>query len=1084
MFGRPRVWAVLKTGVCTASLALAFFVAPLSVDAANLNSISSVEHGGRSIVEGESLYRSDFSSISNSWRFNFSWPNSVPNANAVLAVIRGTYGNVPGGLQSGVTYGSTVQAWGAGQNALVKSISLPPLGGLAAQTGTYTVLVAHAASTQSALEWFASGGSAGTEPTNYSLLTFTYTAESVAVELPSAVSYVQYGSRQILPGLDVLQEEVTPNTNNPTQFWRFNFTWPNAVSNANALFMVFRGTYGALEGGAPVSGTNYAATLQAWAAGQNTIGKFISLPGLESEGAEGTYTVMVAERDPKFNTNGTAQEALWFSSGGTQGVAPRKYSLFTFTLTSPPRCCSSVLFLPGFMASRLYKDGERLWEPGLFTDTSQLLLDENGNPVIPGITASEVLDSVAGTDIYESFLDALNQIVGPEEGKIHEWKAFPYDWRKAVNDPALLASLALEVRQLAANSKTGEVSIVAHSNGGLLAKVLMVHLGNTEADTLVDKIVMVGSPQIGTPKAVGALLHGYEQGIPSFFPILLGESEARELAQNMRGAFGLIPSAAYFTAVTEPMITFEGTNSPFIAQMINAYESVVGNTAEYRGFLTGAEGRADPSSTDLIHPEVLRTTHFDTAQTLHASIDAWVPPAGTEVYQIAGWGEETVKGFEYKGREVCLEGVCFEQIRTLPQMTMDGDGTVVTPSALYMSTEVPNVRRYWLDLYEYNIQFPDKNHGTIFSATPVLNFINSILTGQPQAVPFINIATPAYPTEPRLRYFLHSPLNLSATNTSGQTVSDSISEIPGARFERFGEVQYLSVPASAAPTINLDAYAGGSFILDVQEVQGNTVVNEVSFVGIPNTETTKVVMSFPDGTITNATPLEIDKNGDGDTDFSVASAGGEAKLIKVPITVTAESKSIVSGSPLPELTYTLSGFVAGETQETSDITGAPECTAATTPTSPTGAYPITCTIGTLSSDYYSFDTFIAGTLTITYNFSGFLKPINDPTTNPSVFKAGSTVPVKFQLLDADGESIRSATPPEWLPPVKGDPLTAKKNEKKRHRKATIGEQYEWKPKQELYQYNWNTKGYEPGYWYEVSAKLDDGTIKSIMIGLK
>jgi pimeloyl-ACP methyl ester carboxylesterase len=1087
MYGSPHIWTLSKTLTVTASLVLAFLFAPTAY-ALDLGAVDSVTHGGKTIAQGDMVYRSDFSSITNNWTFDFSWPSSVGNTTAMLAVIRGTFGNIPGGIpQSGVNFDANFQAWPPGTNSITKSIGMPPLGGLVAQSGTYTVLVAQTNGTfnqSGTMQWFASGGTSGQEPVNYKLLTFTYNATDFAAQLPGALSSVQYGPRSIGEGEVVLQEDVAPNAGNPSQYWRFSFVWPNAVPNQQALVAVFKGTYGAVDGGGPAPGVNYAANLQAWAAGANTIGKFMGLPGLESGGAPGTYTVLVAERDPKFSSNSTDQEVLWFASGGAQGVAPQKYTTLTFTLTNPPKCCSSVLFLPGFMASRLYKDGEKLWEPGLFTDSTQLLLGEAGHPIIPGISAPEVLDSVGGTDIYESFLNSLDEMVGSEEGKIHQWETFPYDWRKAVTDPALLAGLAAKLDQLAADSNTGKVSIVAHSNGGLLAKALMVHLGNTEAAALVDKIVMVGSPQIGTPKAVGALLHGYEQGIPSFFPVLLSEVEARTLAQNMHGAYGLIPSAAYFTTVTEPMITFEGINSPFITLMINAYESVVGNTTEYREFLIGAEGRVDPSTGDLIHPEVLRAAQFDAAQALHASIDAWVPPAGIEVYQIAGWGEETVKGFDYKGREVCLEGMCYEQIRTLPQMTMDGDGTVVTPSALYMSTDSNNVHRYWFDLLEHNQQVTDKNHSTLFSAANLGDFILAILSGQPKALPFISIDAPKYSPEPRLRYFLHSPLNLSATDSSGRRISNNLTEIPGARFEKFGEVQYISLPASAAPTVNLDAYASGSFILDVQEVSGNSIVNQISFVGIPTTEDTKVSFSFPDGTIENVTPLEIDKNGDGTTDFSISATGDEIRFEKVPITIVAESKKVIVGSVISELTYVASGFVANESLERSDITGSAECTTTATSASPVGTYPITCTVGTLQSDYYSFDTFVAGTLTISYRFSGFLKPINDSAVNPSVFKAGSTVPIKFELLNAEGESVQAATAPEWLEPMQKEPLNAKRNERKMNKKPTRGEVYEWKPKQQQYQYNWNTKGYEPGYWYEVSAKLDDGTIKTIVIGLK
>ncbi|MCL9971950.1 MAG: hypothetical protein NBV63_00890, partial [Candidatus Pacebacteria bacterium] len=384
MYGSPQIWALSKTLTVTASLVLAFLFAP-SVYAGDLGGIDSVTHGGKTITQGETVYRSDFGSVSNNWTFNFSWPNSVGNTNAMLAVIRGTFGSIAGGTpQSGVNFDANFQAWSSGTNSVTKSIGMPPLGGLIAQSDTYTVLVAQTNGTfnqSGTMQWFASGGTLGQEPVNYKLLTFTYSAADVPTQLPGALNSVQYGPRSISAGEAVPQEDVVPNAGNPSQYWRFSFVWPNAVPNQQALVVVFKGTYGALDGGAPAFGVNYAANLQAWAAGANTIGKSMALPGLESDGVEGVYTVLIAERDPKFSSNSTDQEVQWFASGGTQGVAPRKYTTLTFTLTNPPKCCSSVLFLPGFMASRLYKDGEKLWEPGLFTDSTQLLLDETGHPV-------------------------------------------------------------------------------------------------------------------------------------------------------------------------------------------------------------------------------------------------------------------------------------------------------------------------------------------------------------------------------------------------------------------------------------------------------------------------------------------------------------------------------------------------------------------------------------------------------------------------------------------------------------------------------------------------------------------------------
>ena len=107
-----------------------------------------------------------------------------------------------------------------------------------------------------------------------------------------------------------------------------------------------------------------------------------------------------------------------------------------------------------------------------------------------------------------------------------------------------------ELKRLAKSSKTGKVTIVAHSNGGLVAKALMQKLGDAETAKLIDKVIFVAVPQVGTPQAIGALLHGYEQGLPKdWISVFLSESTARTLAQNMSSAYNLLPSANYFASI-------------------------------------------------------------------------------------------------------------------------------------------------------------------------------------------------------------------------------------------------------------------------------------------------------------------------------------------------------------------------------------------------------------------------------------------------------------------------------------------------------------------------------------------------------
>jgi MBG domain (YGX type)/WD40-like Beta Propeller Repeat len=83
------------------------------------------------------------------------------------------------------------------------------------------------------------------------------------------------------------------------------------------------------------------------------------------------------------------------------------------------------------------------------------------------------------------------------------------------------------------------------------------------------------------------------------------------------------------------------------------------------------------------------------------------------------------------------------------------------------------------------------------------------------------------------------------------------------------------------------------------------------------------------------------------------------------LVVTANNQSRLFGQTNPSLTYTISGFVGGDTSAV--VSGSAACSTTATASSPAGTYPITCTVGTLSAPGYIFATFVPGTLTVSYS---------------------------------------------------------------------------------------------------------------------
>jgi len=79
---------------------------------------------------------------------------------------------------------------------------------------------------------------------------------------------------------------------------------------------------------------------------------------------------------------------------------------------------------------------------------------------------------------------------------------------------------------------------------------------------------------------------------------------------------------------------------------------------------------------------------------------------------------------------------------------------------------------------------------------------------------------------------------------------------------------------------------------------------------------------------------------------------GYVGVYKAHISVRSNTITVKQGDPIPPLTYTLTGFVNGDTA--SVVTGAPVLTTTATSSSPPGSYGITTTVGTLSSPNYGF----------------------------------------------------------------------------------------------------------------------------------
>ncbi len=609
----------------------------------------------------------------------------------------------------------------------------------------------------------------------------------------------------------------------------------------------------------------------------------------------GTYTLVLREYDLILGDAGQGLfETIrsWFVSTAYAQTSFREYTFaVTFTLTekSTQAGVSSILFLPGMQGSRLYmKEGDdevQLWEPFGSEDYEKLRMTDEGVSENEVYTR-DVIDSIyfagIGGDVYDSFIEFLDELDG-ENGPLVQ--IFPYDWRYDVFDlveqgtryeTGLYKKLVETVEYLATLSDTGKVTIITHSNGGLLAKALMLKLEELGNADQVDKIIFIAAPHAGTPKAIAALLHGYDQEQAMNIPA--DARDIRAVIKNMPGPHGLLPSEAYVSSLSEPLISFDDSTTTKLFR--DRYGFTISSMTEYRDFLNGVEGREEVQD-NIALPTKTNSGMLDTALEHHTALDAWEAPEGVEVFNIVGTGVETPKAITYQRFDTSICDIqvesCFriDKLEPVVEFTRRGDETVVLKSAL----TVDSGESLYFDIgkfTELESIFSTYKHANITEADPVKDLVNKILHGSStDGIEYISNTEPEVELRATRIDKIHSPAGIYIEDSNGRrTGRDSVSqewkeEIPGTSYYEIGGVKYILKPANLDHQVVILGEGTGVFthvvdeLMDEEQATLHTLVATV-------TPTTRVSYSYTNGT---TGLVSVDQNGDGTTDYQITIDG-------------------------------------------------------------------------------------------------------------------------------------------------------------------------------------------------------------------
>ncbi len=597
-------------------------------------------------------------------------------------------------------------------------------------------------------------------------------------------------------------------------------------------------------------------------------------------------------------------------------------------------CNSNVMFLPGIEGSKLFVAGllteNSIWLPNSFIGSDLPNLDLN-NPEAVNVVFTKPTEIIRTAyqvyDVYAGLEGRMNDI--KQQGKINDWAAVAYDWRLDLNnllDYGAQTSdgniyyrgafsstsspyIAQELRALAISSRTKRVTIIAHSNGGLLAKMI---LSRPELAQYVDRVIFIDTPHDGTPQAIGGLLHGFNMALPKeYLPLFLSDADARYLGKTTPMSYNLLPSSAYFQNSNQPVVSFDPATLP---EWVQKYGATISTEAGLRQFMTDAS-RETPEYSNTRLPAITPSSMHQSAATTHAQIDNVNIPNNVEVISISGWGKNTLSSIKYEKLPAiiceiraidgsCVAGAIQNQITYEPQLVLDGDGTVVATSQQW--TGGPNTQ-YWINLYDLNeAAGSNYSHANILEVPQAQDLLSRLLTGaSTSSLPaYVSTSKPQIGNSfERLLFILHSPLTLGFSDNngrfSGSRPAGVAFEIPGVEYKRVGEVQWLSVPKSMAGRVVMQGVGSGSFALDVIEKTGDTVFARTTFAAIDSATTTVAQFGVkPTEHPAVQGTLVVDVNGDGNPEKTLRSVNGAIVLPdfdapEVSITISTSTKDLV-----------------------------------------------------------------------------------------------------------------------------------------------------------------------------------------------
>ena len=502
-----------------------------------------------------------------------------------------------------------------------------------------------------------------------------------------------------------------------------------------------------------------------------------------------------------------------------------------------------VILVPGIMGSYLVRENtyEEIW-PRISTMLidpwdgylNELAMGADGmpNPESGNLQAADIFRNLYGEDFFAGLINELTAS-GYEEGV--NLFVFPYDWRLDLNiiagdDSRLPRTETLKEKVESVITQTGaeKVDIVAHSMGGLIAKLYMQKYGGDK----VNKFVDIATPHLGSASALRTLMYGDDLGFRIKKLSILNLNEIKSISQNVPSIYQLLPSQNYFDD-SDPNYAY------YIYDMFDFDNN-------------GVKGRLDYGQSIEFQTNSGRNLNLlPLNNQLHQEIDNFNSESfRIKTYNIVGCGRPTIGQIYILNKE--KSGGYEYGLKYI-----NGDGTVPLRSAEYLSAT--------------NVYYSTgADHPFLPSFSGVRQLVSSILHGEEGSFSFSQHANIRTDTNScalnGTQISFHSPIDLHVyddnDNHTGPDENGDIElNIDGAAYDIIDENKFIFLPSGHDYKVAGKASDAGNFNARVQKIENGETVSTAYFNEVPlSLVSTAVKIDISDEQASYA--LKIDQDGD------------------------------------------------------------------------------------------------------------------------------------------------------------------------------------------------------------------------------